>query len=293
MNYTLLIAALVPAIVLCIYLFYKDRVEKEPLGLLAKLLIFGVISCFPAMLGETFIQGLLNGIFSNALYLNEAGDVVMSWTNYHLYQFLIAFIGVALIEEGCKWIFLVLGTKKNKNFDHLFDGVIYATFVSLGFAAFENIQYVFNGGISVAISRAIFSIPGHMFFGVMMGYYYSFWHLTDKAAAIESRLSKEGQIPFIKNPFDSTEQKILSIVIPTLFHGFYDFCLFVSSPFTTVLFYIFVIFMYIYCFGKIKKMSQKDGASKDYAMVALVKKYPILLAKKESESDNTTGTPTN
>lgn len=275
MTFPLLIAALIPAVVLCIYLFYKDRVEKEPIGLLAKLLLFGVISCFPAILGEEILYAIIGDAFSGAMYQNEAGEIFMSSKDFHIYQFFLAFIGVALVEEFCKWILLIFGTKKNRNFDHLFDGIIYATFVSIGFAAYENIGYVFNYGFQVAVTRAIFSVPGHMFFGVMMGYYYSFWHITDQTAELEKRYMALGKIP-VTNTFDSSKNKWLSLVVPVLFHGFYDFCLFVGSPLTTTLFYIFVIFMYVYCFRKIRQMSANDSATIGYAKAMLIRKYPAI-----------------
>ncbi len=283
MTTSLLIAALLPALVLCIYLFRKDRVEKEPIGLLLKLLLFGAISCLPAIVGEEIFFSVIDAAFADAFRQNDAGQVYMTTKDFHMYQFALAFIGVALVEEFCKWILLVWGTKKNRNFNHLFDGVIYAAFVSLGFAAFENIGYVFNNGFYVAAARAVLSVPGHMFFGIMMGYYYSFWHITDQAAALESHYISLGKISLNGNIFDSTKNKWLSLVVPVLFHGFYDFCLFVGSPLTTALFYIFVIFMYIYCFRKIKQMSINDSSTINYAKSMLLRKYPALWDDVTSE----------
>ena len=113
MTTALLIAALVPALVLCIYLFRKDRVEKEPIGLLLKLLFFGAISCLPAIVGEEIFFSVIDAAFADAFRQNEAGQVYMTTKDFHKYQFALAFIGVALVEEFCKWILLVWGTKKN------------------------------------------------------------------------------------------------------------------------------------------------------------------------------------
>ena len=272
----LIIAALLPAIILCIYVFIKDRAEKEPIGLLLKLLLFGAISCLPASLGEEFLFSIIDKSFARSIYLNEAGQAVMTSSNYYLYQFMLAFVGVALVEEFCKWFFLTKSTKNDKNFNCLFDGLIYAIFVSLGFAALENVIYVLNGGLQVAVLRAILSVPGHMFFGVMMGYHYSLWHITDKANSLEKSLKATGHINRFTPEFSSTKDKWLCLLIPVLAHGFYDYCCFIGSPTMTIVLYVFVLFMYIHCFRKIRNMSKNDASNIGYAKAMLIQKYPTL-----------------
>ena len=187
---SLAIMALLPAIVLCAYVYKKDRVEKEPVSLLLKLLLFGALACFPAIVLETIFEGFLEGMFAE---VTMTGTFVNDSQMYQ-YNFLKYFIGVALVEEAVKSLVLILVTRKNKEFNSLFDGMIYSIFVSLGFAALENVLYVMSGGVSVAIMRAVMSVPGHMFFGVMMGYHYSMWHITDKAAETERVLKANGMI---------------------------------------------------------------------------------------------------
>jgi RsiW-degrading membrane proteinase PrsW (M82 family) len=61
----------------------------------------------------------------------------------------------------------------DKNFDEYFDGIVYASFISLGFATVENIMYVMPGGIGTGIVRALISVPAHFLFGVILGYFLS------------------------------------------------------------------------------------------------------------------------
>lgn len=272
----LTIAGLLPAAILCVYVFLKDQVEREPISLLLKLLLFGAISCIPAALGEDLLFSIIDGAFAKSIYYNEAGEVLIKSTDFHLYQFILAFIGVALVEEFFKWIFLIRVTKDNENFNCLFDGLIYAVFVSLGFAAFENVLYVLDGGLRVAILRAILSVPGHMFFGVMMGYHYSIWHIIGKANAMEKSLKAAGKINIAVPEISYVKHMRLSLLVPIAAHGFYDFCCFVDSPLTTVLLYAFVIFMYVHCFRKIKRMSISDASDVGYAKMMLIRKYPLL-----------------
>ena len=254
-EYFLIAIALLPAIVLCGYVFKKDRVEKEPLGLLLKLFIFGAISYVPAAFAEVFLGEIIDAFFINGTYT---------------YLLVDNFIGIALVEEGIKFIVLIWLTRRNKAFNSFFDGLIYSVFVSLGFAALENVLYVLEGGIYTGIMRAILSVPGHMFFAVMMGYHYSLWHITEKAA------EKEAEIESRKAPFDSSKEKALCLIVPTLAHGFYDFCCSAGAVWATFLLYAFVIFMYVHCFGRIKKMSNADGENDTYVNYLLAKKYPEI-----------------
>lgn len=131
------------------------------------------------------------------------------------------------------WIVL----RKNKYFDEKMDGIVYAVFVSLGFAAVENILYLFNNYesfISVGISRAIFSVPGHFCFGILMGYYYSLAKFYPKGPQIN---------------------KILILIAPIIAHGIYNSILFiinVTSAISIILFFIFIFF----CHKLWKKGSQ-------------------------------------
>lgn len=287
LNEILLIcAALIPAIILAVYIFIKDRAEKEPIKLLLVLLGCGVFSCFPAMFIEDVVIAGINSMFGVTTDVPVFAD---SFTNI-LYQFSFNFIGIALIEEGLKWLFLFFVTRKNKNFNSLFDGIIYAVFVSLGFAAFENVLYVLDYGWGTAIARALLSVPGHTFFAVIMGYYYSLWNVYEKAKLQESHFDKIGMLKIQSNKFSGKKHLFLSLVMPVLIHGFYDFCCSFSSVLATLALICFVIFLYIHCFRKIKKVSAKDAADVAVSFSLVCKKYPELQdaikALNEAETTN-------
>ena len=273
-DYILMAVALFPAIVLCIYVFKKDRVDKEPIGLLLKLFAFGAIICFPAAEIELFLAGITESLFSpETLEIAKAGGNIPYTKEAYMYIFTDNIIGVALVEESLKFLVLVYFTRKNKEFNSLFDGLIYAVFVSLGFAALENIFYVVENGLYVGIMRAVLSVPGHMFFAVMMGYHYSMWHLTDKAAAVEKDLKTQGMINLNSPLFSSGKEIALCLIIPALAHGLYNSLCTIGILWSTLLLYVFVIFMYVHCFGKIRKMSKADDFDNVYVQYILTKKY--------------------
>lgn len=275
----LIVAALVPAVALCIYVFKKDRAEKEPFGLLALLLILGAAICFPAGEIEGTLLGFIRSFFtSSGLAKVQDGTVYLtSDFTYILYNAAENFIGIALVEEGLKFLVLYFVTRNNKNFNSLFDGIIYSVFVSLGFAAFENVLYVTKYGWINAIMRGVLSVPGHMFFAVLMGYYYTMWNLLKKANGFELQLKRDGLIAQNAPEFDYKSNLTLCLVVPVLAHGFYDFCCSVDYTIATVGLYAFVIFLYIHCFKKIKNMSKIDGDNNSYAAGLLLKKYPFLI----------------
>lgn len=274
-SIALICAALLPAIALCIYVFSKDRVEKEPIGLLLLLFGLGAVSCYPAALVEGFLEEIIDPIFSS-MGTVEGGTIILSTPLYYLYQFVSNFIGVALVEEGFKFLILVLVTRKNKHFNSLFDGIVYAVFVSLGFAALENVLYVLQNGWGNAITRAVLSVPGHMFNAVMMGYYYSLWHVIDKALVLEKDMIAQIGVPSNVPLFSSKKERWLSILVPVFFHGFYNFCCSVSGILWLMTLIGFVVFMYIYCFGKIRKVSKADCSDDAASLFTLAEKYPFL-----------------
>jgi RsiW-degrading membrane proteinase PrsW (M82 family) len=185
------IASATPVIIF-LYLIYQKDHEKEPWNLLLICLLGGIFSAFLSFL-LSYPLSKLEVVFS--------GDFLSS---LHL-SFLVA----AIPEELAKFVVLYKIIWKRPEFDSYYDGIIYAVFVSLGFALFENILYVFEGGLSVAFFRAILAVPGHGFFAVLMGYYFS--------------LARFHQHP------ESRNYLIKCLVFPILFHGVYDFLLFYCS----------------------------------------------------------------
>lgn len=157
--YILLLAlSVLPVILLLVFIYRQDKYEKEPLGLLIRAFIGGMI----AIPLDLCLVGMVNGIY------------------YSETVFYSAFIEAGFCEELCKFVILFLTIWWNKNFNEYMDGIVYATFVSLGFACVENILYVFQGGVSTGIVRALLSVPGHFLFGVIMGYFFSLAKFSDK-----------------------------------------------------------------------------------------------------------------
>ena len=182
-----LAVAVLPAIALWIYIFMKDA-KPEPKGRIWKAILLGVVIAVPIVFVESCISDFLFG---------EGGEAT-SFISHCVDAFVVA----AIPEECFKLLALWLVVRKNPHFDEHFDGIVYSVCVGLGFATIENIFYVVGDSdwASVGIMRAIFSVPGHYAFAVLMGYYYAQYH-------------------FVKRSFLNW---ISILAVPVLAHGVYD-----------------------------------------------------------------------
>lgn len=222
-----LLAALLPALFLMRYIYRKDTIEKEPKGMLTGLVFLGVAAAVVAVILEMLGTSVLSQFL-------EEGDPA--------YTIVMAFLVVAAVEEGAKFLFLYWRTWRDPNFNYRFDGIVYAVFVSLGFAAFENISYVMGYGLTTAVARALLAIPAHMGFAVFMGYFYA-------RAKLCSDLGKPG---------GKRSNLWAAYLIAVLLHGFYDACALLGTLFSTLLFLAFVVAMYIIVIRFVKKESRED-----------------------------------
>ena len=199
----LIIIALAPVFIIAIYIYIRDKYEREPIRLLLISLVIGCVITIPVVV----IEGLLS-----ARGQAFEGLASAAWN---------AFVVAACTEEIFKLMALYLLIWRNRHFNEKFDGIVYASFISLGFAGVENILYVTEGGLSVGITRAFTAIPAHALFGVIMGYQF-------------------GLARFYPN--ERSWRFFLALLIPTL--------LFVFIP--------FLIFLWLFGFRRIRQLSDRS-----------------------------------
>ena len=224
----LLFLAILPVVLILMYVYKKDK-EKEPISLLIGFFALGIFSCF-LVLNVSDILSLFMPFMDKELSNMTFNEV-----------FLYAFICVALTEEVFIWVMVYFKGYNHKEFDELYDILVYSIFVSLGFAFFENILYVFNlGTISAAILRAVSAIPGHACDAVFMGYY----------------LSLAKQCKILKKPSKEKKYLWMSVLVPALLHGIYDFCLMSGKIMFVLIFIVFVVFLYIISINKLNKLAK-------------------------------------
>lgn len=189
--FTLLGLALAPGTAIGIYIYLKDKHEREPLMLLLISFFYGILS--------TIVTLVISQPLSMLLMARESTVVT---------QFVEAFFKVALVEEFSKFIFVRFILFNNKNFNEPFDGIVYAVMVSMGFATLENVIYVFNYGFATGILRMFTAVPAHATFGVLMGYFL-------------------GKAKFSHNK--KFMYSVMGLFTATLFHGAYDYFWFIAE----------------------------------------------------------------
>jgi len=211
--------ALAPVFIIAFYIYFRDKYEKEPWSLLLFAMLMGVIIVLPITFFEEFMSLLGKGF---------EGILRSFWDSFFVASF---------SEEGFKLLVLTLLIWKSKEFDEKFDGIVYATFISLGFAGVENLLYILKSGVGVGLVRAFTAVPAHAIFGISMGFFFA-------------------QAKF----YPRKRKKYLwySFLLPFILHGFYDFILMSGLNILLLGFIPFIIYMWISGF---KRMKQQNNAS--------------------------------
>ncbi|WP_321371223.1 PrsW family glutamic-type intramembrane protease [uncultured Draconibacterium sp.] len=224
----LLVLALAPVVIIAAYIYFRDKYEKEPLRLLLFALLAGGLTVIPIL----FLESFLDRFSMRFPWLLSA-----AWR---------AFVVAAFSEELFKYLALYILIWKSREFNEKFDGIVYAVYVSLGFAAVENVLYVMDGGLSTGVMRAITAVPAHAIFGITMGFYF-------------------GLAKFYEKEQKSLKQKAL--LFPIILHGIYDFILFTEIGWLTIFFVGFVVYLYISGLKRMRELSQQSIYNTDYNLL--------------------------
>lgn len=222
MVFTIISLALIPVVILLLFLYFTDRHDREPIRLLSKVFLFGLLSSIPVLLIQTVLVrfNVFVGIFGL------------------MFQ---AYVVAGLTEEFMKRLVVLKFAFGHPAFNEKLDGIIYCAVAALGFAAIENVLYLLSyypSDQSIALYRAIFSVPAHMLFAVTMGYYLSLARFTF-------------------NPVESRMYYKKSLLYPVLLHGTFNFILSIGLSLLLV-FVPFVIFMWVYNMKKLNRFYRES-----------------------------------
>lgn len=201
MNILLIALSILPVILLMIFIYKQDKYQKEPIKSLIKAFIGGMIAIPIDLLSVSILN-------------------IFWYSNTVFYS---AFLEAGFCEECSKLIIFLIFIWRDKNFDEYMDGIVYATFIGLGFACVENFMYVFDAagesfgsGIGTGIVRALLSVPGHFLFGVVLGYFLS-------------------MAKFSKSKGQGSRYIITGLLLAAGCHGLFDWLLMVSDLLTPTL----------------------------------------------------------
>jgi RsiW-degrading membrane proteinase PrsW (M82 family) len=161
MQFSLIIGPIVlPVLFWAWYHYHKDRHLPEPIGHLALAFLLG-IGCY--WLGMAMYEGLgLIGLRFDAFQLAETDRTAL---------FLYALFAIGPIEELAKLIPFLLVILRFPEFDEPIDGIIYGSFIALGFATVENFHYLDFVSDGEALARGFAGPVVHIVFASIWGYF--------------------------------------------------------------------------------------------------------------------------
>lgn len=226
--YRILMAlAIIPGIILLVYIYRLDRIEREPLGVIVKLLILGALTTVAAIIGEQILFFILPRILTE-------GTVLYGLVEY--------FICVACVEEGVKYLALKNYTWRSPDFNYRFDAVVFAVTIGIGFAIAENISYALSYGIFNTLLRAVTAIPAHTIFAIFMGHFYG-----------------EAKFCWVRGDLAGCSRfRRLAFFIPVLLHGIYDFTASMGAAYGTLVFLAFIAVLYVVAFRRLHRYARED-----------------------------------
>ena len=246
----LLYIAMGPGIGIAVFIYYSNKLDREPGRLVLKSFFLGGLAVLPTYYFE--------GVAEQVLGMQDLQDEnsPLFWPKTLLY----AFVGVALAEELCKFLFLKAFIFDEREFNEPFDGIIYGGMVGCGFATVENIMYVLPHGQEVGILRMLTAVPGHAFFGIILGYFM-------------------GRAKFSLN---GARHLMHGLVVVVVLHGIYDTAAFANALWSIYLIFA-IIFLGIYLGLKAKRELEKlatviEFSAKQYfPLKGRKKKVPLYL----------------
>ena len=182
--------AVAPGLAICLYIFYRDKYNREPAFTLLRSFVWGLVVTVPAVAIEMMAKDLTSE--------TVAGIIISS------------FFFIALVEESCKFLPLRYYSLTRKSFDEPFDGIVHSVMIGMGFATLENIGYVLTApnGLQIGMLRMFTSVPSHATFAAIMGYY-----------------AGKAKFDFIHRK----ALLLKGVLLATFFHGVYDSCLFLTK----------------------------------------------------------------
>lgn len=248
--------AVVPVALLCVYVYQEDRYEKESIPFLLLLFATGAVCALASAVLKYAGLLLLDKLFSPYASFTSDGIAVLKGGARLLYHFLSAFVLYAGVDILllCGSLFAV--SFKNQNFNAVFDGVVYAEYVLLGFTLVELIFFGAGKGWDLVALKCLTTLPMRMFVGVLLGYNYSKIKLQVLLCAKEKAMQPGGQAPTCR----CGSRLCFMVLFPYLLWGIFEFTALADGALWRWLYYIVLTAM---CFVTVKKM---DRASAEDAL---------------------------
>lgn len=264
------VITIVVCLALCVFIYLKDKKEKEPVPLLVILLVGGAAVYFPAYYLSRALTAFIDSVFFSRYTVIIGANLLTgerTWTfpwAEIAHRFLLAFIAVALVSEIHKWLMLFFVTFKNDNFNCRFDGVVYSVVVTMGYAIAENIRFACANGWETFLRHFIFTLPVHLLCGILMGMIYSRYHVKSLANKAENKMIEHGALKKnkLKPPVGLL---ILSFIVPALLRTVSEYISSLRGNRYDYVIYIVSGAVLVLCFVAVAVLSKNDNSDVDDA----------------------------
>lgn len=222
------VLSLLPVIIIGRYIYEKDK-NKEPKTLLLKLFLSGIL-CF-------FLVTAITELFKDEISIFRLPITEMSEWQLILHSLIV----IAFIQEICKWIMIYFISFNHKEFDEMYDIVVYSVFVSLGFVCIDNLYYLFSTD-SFNLFKVVVNVPVNACLGIIMAYYLG----IAKSSIIDKEKAK------------SNVNFVFSLLIPIIIHSIFTYLLLTDHPLIVLIVLVISYPIYILVIKKLKKMGRKS-----------------------------------
>lgn len=231
-NYLIIpiLLTILPVVIIATFAYLKDK-HKEPFYIIILLFILGIVSGLAVLIISKLIEIPFPFLSKNASSMSSIELLIK------------VFLEIALVEELCKWLSIYITGYKSREFDESYDIVLYSVMTALGFATIENLKVIISlGTFDAVLQRSLISLPAHVSFQIFMSYF-----------LLKARIYK------IKNNKLKEKLSILeSILIPTIIHGIFDFCLYTGNDLFIIFFILFIIILFPISFIRLREQYKNN-----------------------------------
>ena len=201
------LATVVPPILIGISIWKSDKFP-EPGKFLVTAFLLGVSIFLPLdfliIIAEKHLAPILGlNLEEYNLYRKGGQEEGFTWAA-HAYMH---FFRAAFLEEGLKFALLIFICVKLEALDEPIDAIVYGATIGLGYAAMENLFYLYapDAWTLETVKMRYYPLVMHLGFGVVMGWLLSL-NLFDESSKFKRRF-----------------MLILALAIPVIFHGVYNY----------------------------------------------------------------------
>lgn len=230
MAWSLLIfPVLVPFLFWAAYHYYHDRHRPEPIANLIVCVLLGVVAAY-----------LSRAMYAGLGLLDLRFDAQLLAADNLPGLFAYAVLGIGITEELAKLLPFVLIVLRFKAFDEPLDGIVYGSFLALGFSLVENLHFAQFLTPTEIAARGFAGPLVHIVFTSVWAYHIGSAHLRGEGVLRAS---------------------VVWLAVSALLHGIYDFIVLGFPSPVLVVAALVIVSVWIWRLAVIRRLARPDGGA--------------------------------